>query len=221
MAVDLNKVKNDSEVKAYLEIGDEHLQAQGYTEHGLRHADLVARISLNIMRQLGKPSRDAELASIAGYLHDIGNVASRCLHGQTGAVIARDILSRLGMPPREVAAVVGAVGNHDPEDTSRAVSEISAAVILGDKTDVHRTRVRNEDLATFDLHDRVNYAVRRSFLRVDDQEKLIILELEIDPSISSLVEYFELFLNRMLMCRHAARFLGCSFDIKINGNRLL
>lgn len=220
MSITLEKVKKDAEVRAYLELGNQHLGVQGYTEHGHRHAELVSRIALNIMRQLGRPQREAELAAIAGYLHDIGNVVSRHLHGQTGALIARGILNRLGMDPEEVAVVIGSIGNHDPEDISKPVSTISAAVILADKTDVHRSRVRNEDLSTFDVHDRVNYAVTRSFLRVEEGGERLTLELEIDQAISSLVEYFELFLNRMVMCRHAARFLGCSFDININGKRL-
>lgn len=221
MTVTLEMVKSDPEVKAYLETGDQHLAAQGYTEHGIRHAGLVSSIAFNIMRQLKRPARQMELASIAAYLHDIGNVVSRHMHGQIGAILARDILLRLGMTPHEVAVVAGAIGNHDPEDTSRAVSEVSAATILADKTDVHRSRVRNRDLAAFDIHDRVNYAVQKSFLRVEQAAERIALELDIDPEISSLVDYFELFLNRMVMCRHAARFLGCGFDMVINGNRIV
>ncbi len=219
MRIALHAVKKDPEVKAYLTAGDLHLAAQGYTDHGVRHADLVSNIAFNVLHQLERPAREAELASIAAYLHDIGNAVSRHGHGQVGAVLAASILRRLGMDPEEVAVVAGAIGNHDPEDISRPVSAVSAAVILADKTDVHRSRVRNRDLAAFDTHDRVNYAVTRSFLRVE-KDRRITLELEIDSEVSSLLDYLELFLNRMMMCRHSARFLGSEFDIMIDGHRL-
>lgn len=221
MVVTLDTIRKDPEIRACIEAGDRHLAAQGYTEHGFRHAELVSSIAFNTMQQLGRTLRQAQLAAIGAYLHDIGNVACRHMHGQVGAALAYGMLVRLGLPLDEVAVVVGAIGNHDPEDVSRAVSEVSAAVILADKTDVHRSRVRNRDLASFDAHDRVNYAVRRSFLRVDQTGGRITLELEIDSEISSLMDYFELFLNRMVMCRHAAGFLGASFDIMINGNRII
>jgi metal-dependent HD superfamily phosphatase/phosphodiesterase len=214
-------VKRHPEVETYLQRGNDHLGAIGYTDHGLRHANLVASISRNILLRLEFPEREAELAAIAGYLHDIGNVVSRWGHGQTGAIIAWHILRELGMPPLEVAAVIGAVGSHDPEDTSEPVNNVAAAVVLGDKSDVHRSRVRNPDHTTFDIHDRVNYAVEHSFVRVDEKRHTITLELTIDTKLSPVMDYFEIFLTRMVMCRRAAAFLGCSFELSINDVRLL
>ncbi|MGB9886850.1 MAG: HD domain-containing protein [Moorellales bacterium] len=219
-AVDLEVVKRDSEVATYIVRSNEHLGAMGYTEHGHRHVDLVAHVAYNIMSYLGYPQRVAELAAIAGYLHDIGNVVSRHNHGQAGALIAYQILSRLGMPPEEIASVVGAIGNHE-EEYGHAVNPVAAALILADKSDVHRSRVRNQDPATFDLHDRVNYAVERSFLRVDAGRKRLTMELKIDTKISPVMDYFEIFLSRLLMCRRAAAFLGCTFGMEINGAKFL
>ncbi|NPV70618.1 MAG: HD domain-containing protein [Firmicutes bacterium] len=209
------------EVEVYIERGDAHLDAIGYTEHGHRHASLVANIARNVLIRLGLPEREAELAGIAGYLHDIGNIVSRSGHGQTGAVMAFQILRGLGMPADEIAAIVGAIGSHDPEESGYPVNNVSAALILGDKSDVHRTRVRNCDRASFDIHDRVNYAVEHSFLRVDDKRKTIVLELKIDTKISPVMDYFEIFLVRMVMCRRAASFLGCNFELSINDVQIL
>jgi metal-dependent HD superfamily phosphatase/phosphodiesterase len=207
-------------VAVYIARSNEYLGAIGYTEHGQRHVNLVAQVAYNILTHLGHPRRTAELAAIAGYLHDIGNVVGRHNHGQAGALIAYQILGRLGMPPEEVAQVVGAVGNHE-EEYGQAVNPVAAALILADKSDVHRSRVRNRDPATFDLHDRVNYAVERSFLRVDAERKRLTMELTIDTDISPVMDYFEIFLTRMLMCRRAAAFLGCAFGMEINGARFL
>lgn len=219
--VTLEKVSEDPEVRAYIEKGNECLGAIGYTEHGQRHALLVARIAHNVLTRLGFPEREAELGAIAGYLHDIGNMVSRHGHGQTGALMAWRILERMGMPPAEIATVVSAIGSHDPEEMGDPVSNVSAAVILGDKSDVHRSRVRNPEMSTFDIHDRVNYAVEKSFLRVDEKRKTISLELTIDTKISPVMDYFEIFLVRMVMCRRAASFLGCQFELSINDVRLL
>ena len=218
--ISLEDVKRNPEVMAYLERSNEVMGALGYTEHSFRHVGLVSHIAHNIMAHLGYPQREAELAAVAGYLHDIGNVVSRLNHGQIGAVIAGDILRRMGLPIDEVAQVMGAIGNHD-DDVGQPVSRISAAILLGDKSDVHRTRVRNIDPATFDIHDRVNYAAEKSFVRVDEKEKTITLELTVDTKIAPVMEYFEIFLTRMVMCRRAASFLGCNFELSINEVRLL
>lgn len=219
--VTLDALRRDPEVLTYLKRGNEHLGCIGYTEHGLRHAELVASIARNILSHLEYPDRDAELAAIAGFLHDIGNMVSRYGHGQTGAVMAMGILSRLGMSPEEISSVASAIGNHDPEDPGASVNNVAAALILADKSDVHRSRVRNSDIAAFDIHDRVNYAVERSFLRVDGKNKTITLELTVDTSISPVMDYFEIFLTRMIMCRRAATCLSCDFELLINDVRLL
>jgi len=181
---------------------------------------LVAQIASNILSHLGYPPRQAELAAIAAYLHDIGNVIHRDNHALSGAQIAHDILSRLGMPYDEIALVINAIGNHE-EERGSTTNAISAAVVLADKADVHRSRVQERDPTRFDIHDRVNYAVKHSFVRVNNDNKTIALELEIDTTISSVMEYFEIFLSRMLMCRRAAQTLGCSFRLIINGIQLL
>lgn len=219
--ISLDHVKLNPEVIAYLEAGNEHLGALGYTDHGPRHASLVASIARNVLERLGCPPREQELAAIAGYLHDIGNVVSRHFHAQTGAVLAAEILRTMGMSPKEIAIVAGAIGSHDPEDSCNAVSRVSAAVILADKSDVHRTRVRNTDPATFDVHDRVNFAATRSFLKVDATSRVICLELDVDTTIAPVMEYFEIFLTRMLACKRAAEFLGARFELDINHVRLL
>jgi hypothetical protein len=219
--VTLETIKKLPDVDIYLARGNDFLGSAGYTEHGTRHANLVANIARNVLSRLDYPEREGELAAIAGYLHDIGNSSGRHLHGQTGAVMAWVLLRDLGMPAEEVSAVVTAIGNHDPEEVGTAVNDISAALILADKSDVHRSRVRNADVATFDIHDRVNQAVEHSFVRVDEKKKTITLELRIDTRISPLMDYFEIFLTRMVMCRRAATFLGCNFELSINDVRLL
>jgi len=219
--ITLEDIRANREVEAYIDGGNVHLGALGYTDHGFRHAGLVASIAKNILERLGYPERERELAAIAGYLHDIGNVVSRFYHAQVGAALAEGILRRMGMDPREVAVVMGAIGSHDPEDTCNAVSNVSAALILADKSDVHRSRVRNPDIHNFDVHDRVNFAASRSFLRVDLEQKIISLELTVDTKISPVMEYFEIFLTRMLACKRAAEFLGCTFELDINHVRLL
>lgn len=218
--VTLEDVKRDKYVETLIRVGNDNLGVMGFTEHGFRHLNLVSSIAYNIIKRLGFPHRDAELAAIAGYLHDIGNVVNRDGHHLSGAVLAYFILERLGMEPDEIATVVGAIGNHD-ESTGQPVSNVAAALILADKSDVHRTRVRNRAESNFDIHDRVNFAVERSFLRVEETKGEIVLELQIDPQISSVMDYFEIFLTRMLLCRRAANFLGCQFRLEINGNRLL
>lgn len=219
--VTLDDVKANPVVEAYIKAGNDHLGALGYTDHGLRHAGLVATIAKNLLRKLSLPEREQELAAIAGYLHDIGNVVSRYYHAQVGAALAERILSHMGMDPNEIAIVMGAIGSHDPEDTCQAVSNVSAAVILADKSDVHRSRVRNPDIHNFDVHDRVNYAATRSFLEAKNDEKVISLQLTIDTEIAPVMEYFEIFLTRMIACKRAAEFLGATFELNINDIRLL
>jgi metal-dependent HD superfamily phosphatase/phosphodiesterase len=216
----LEEVKRDSEVEAFIIKANEYTGVLGYTEHGSRHANLTSNIASNVLRRLGLDERTVQLAAIAAYLHDIGNLVSRANHEHTGATLADRILLRLGMSADERAVVMGAIGNHE-ERHGEAVSAAGAAVILADKSDVHRTRVRNPDPATFDIHDRVNYAVEHSFLRVDEKSRTVTLELTIDTAISQVMEYFEIFLDRMLMCRRAATFLGCDFKLQINGAKLL
>ncbi len=216
----LDELKRDREVVAYVAKADEYTGAIGYTEHGLRHANLVASIAANVLRHLGREEREVQLAAIAGYLHDIGNLVGRVNHEHTGALLAGRILSRLGMDPLEMAVVMGAIGNHE-EQTGDPVSQVGAALIIGDKSDVHRTRVRNPEPTSFDIHDRVNYAVEHSFLRVDERARTITLELTINTAISQVMEYFEIFLPRMVMCRRAATLLGCQFKLQINGTKLL
>ena len=218
--VTLEKVRKDPETKAFVKKADENLEKLGYTEHSTRHAGLVAHIAENILLRLGHPKREAELAAIAGYLHDIGNVVTRLDHGIASALIAREILVQLGMPVEEYTEVMAAVGNHE-EEYGEPVSAVAAALILGDKSDVHKSRVRNLDPTTFDIHDRVNFASQKSFVAVNAGSRTITLLLEIDTSVSQVMEYFEIFLSRMVMCRRAASFLGCDFNLVINGTRLL
>jgi len=219
MKVTLADVKANPLIDAYIRKADEHLAAIGFTEHGYRHVELVASIAKNVLRRLGFSQREAELAEIAGYTHDIGNVVGRAGHALTGAVLMAPILDELGMPPQEAATILGAIGNHE-EAHGHPVNRVSAALILADKSDVHRTRVRNRDPATFDIHDRVNYAVVRSFLSVDGTARTITLELTIEREATSVLEYFEIFLQRMIMSRRAAEFLDCRFHLVINGARL-
>jgi len=218
--VTLTMVKSDKEVDTYIRRGEEYLGTMGFTEHSYRHLNVVAGNCSQILEQLGFPRRTAELAGIAGYLHDIGNVVSRHNHGQSGAVLGHSILSRLGMPCEEIATIIAAIGNHE-EEYGHAVNVAAAALILADKSDVHRSRVRNQDIATFDLHDRVNYAAHCSLLEVDPLSRLVTMKLDIDLYISTVMEYFEIFLTRMLMCKRAAEFLDCQFGLIINDSKLL
>lgn len=216
----LNRIIKDPEVKTLITQADHQLEVLGYTEHGTRHARLVAKNSRKILIQLGYEERVAELSAIAGYLHDIGNVVNREAHEWTSAILARSILLRLGMNYDEVAKIMTAIGNHH-EESGNPVSEVAAALILADKADVHRSRVRNPALVKFDIHDRVNYAVRSSTLSIDSSNRRIVFDLTIDVSIASVMEYFEIFLSRMLICRRAADFLKCRFEMLINNTRLV
>ncbi|PJA29409.1 MAG: phosphohydrolase [candidate division Zixibacteria bacterium CG_4_9_14_3_um_filter_46_8] len=213
-------VKKHPLVIATIEKSDKILGILGYTEHGLRHTSLVSNIAYNIMRRLGRDEKRSQLAAIAGVMHDMGNVVNRYYHAQTAALMAQNILMDLGMPYDDILDIIGAIGNHDEKD-GFPISDICAALILADKSDVHSSRVRNPDSVKFDIHDRVNYAAKSSFLRVDDEKKTISLEIKIDTKISSPMEYFEIFLSRMVVCRRAAEFLGMRFELSINGHRLL
>lgn len=219
----LKEVRNHPWVEIFVRLANEHLRTAGFTEHGQRHANLVSHIAHNVLARLKGDDRASELAAIAGYLHDIGNVISRDHHGQTGAVLAAQILADLKFPPEEVAAIVGAIGNHE-EEYGEPVNDVAAALILADKSDVHRSRVQAinpQSSAQLDIHDRVNYAVEHSFLQVDEKARTATLELTIDISICPVMEYFQIFLTRMVMCRAAAERLGVQFGLIINGNRLL
>ena len=216
-SVSLDAVKADPEVQAFIRNANRNLGAIGYTEHGFRHVGLVANIARNILKRMGFDRRQQELAAIAAYLHDIGNVVSRLDHARTGALLAHGILRRLGATPEDAAIVMGAIGSHEDEGhIGEPVHAVSAALILADKADVHRSRVRNSDPTTFDQHDRVNFAATSSRLRIDPDTRSVTLELEIDTSIAPVMQYFEIFLPRMLMSRRAAEALGYAFHITIN-----
>ena len=215
------QVKNHPHVQHYIHAANRHLKLLGFTEHGERHVNLVSNIASNVLKHLDFPTRQVELAAIAGLLHDIGNVVNRDTHGQIGALMAKDVLLELGMNMGEVALIMGAIGNHE-EARGHATSPVAAALILADKADVHRSRVQDPDAdLNFDIHDRVNYAVTESFLRVEPEKRCITLELEIDTDIASVMDYFEISLARMVMCRSASEFLGCTFGLDVNGQHLM
>lgn len=218
--VTLEEVRSSIEVKNFLEVSEKQLEIMGYTEHSFRHVEIVSKAAGNILRALDYNNREVELARIAGYLHDIGNSVNRVDHAHSGAILSYGILCRMGMDMREAAEIMLAIGNHD-ENTGNAVSNISAALILADKSDVHRSRVKNKDFAKFDIHDRVNYAVESSDVSINKEEKTATLELQIDTKICPVMDYFEIFLIRMTMCRRAAVFLGLNFQLIINKTRLL
>lgn len=214
------QLKNNEDIKEYIKKADESLLARGYTEHNLAHVCKVAVTAEQILNTLGADQHDKELAKIAAYLHDIGNIVNRDNHAHTGAVIAFKILDDLGMDAKDIATIVAAIGNHD-EKSGIAVDAVSAALILADKSDVRRSRVRNSDTATFDIHDRVNYSVTESKLVINDSKDKITLYLSVETVYCSIMDYFEIFLERMIMCRHAAQKLGMTFGLVINGQALL
>lgn len=210
-----NDIKNNEEIKTYITFADVSLQTLGYTEHSFAHVGLVSKRAADILTAIGADEREIELTKIAGYLHDIGNLVNRTDHSQSGAIMAFRILSEMGMCAEEVASVVTAIGNHD-EGTGVPVSDIAAALIIADKSDVRRSRVRNKDFSTFDIHDRVNYSVVDSELTINADEKVVLLKLQIDTKISSIMSYFEIFLRRMSLCCLAAERLGLNFKLTIN-----
>jgi len=213
-------VKNCEEINTYIRQADVSLKSMGYTEHAFAHVTRCADLASAWLLELGGAGREAELARIAAYMHDIGNVINRHNHAQTGAVMAFRLLEKLGMPPEEVAVVVTAIGNHD-ESTAHPVNSVAAALILADKTDVRRTRVRNDDVAAFDIHDRVNYAVHRADTALDADMRTLTLDLGVDTEICPVMDYFEIFMGRMLLCRRSAAFFDLKFKLIINGSVLM
>ena len=220
MKPDFNTVKNSPEIRTYITQADASLLALGYTEHSFAHVTKCAELASSILAQLDYDQRQVELARIAGYMHDIGNVVNRVDHAQSGAVMAFRILDKMGMAPEDVAVVVTAIGNHD-EHTAYPVNAVAAALILADKTDVRRSRVRNKEHQSFDIHDRVNYAAERSELTLDPERRTLTLSLGINTEFCAVMDYFEIFLERMLLCRRAAEFLELTFKLDINGLSLL
>lgn len=213
-------LKNNEKVNTFIKQADASLIALGYTEHSFAHVTHVAETAAYILETLGYSAHEVELARIAAYLHDIGNLVNRVEHSQSGAVMAFRILDEMGMPPEDLAMIVTAIGNHD-EGTGVPVNALSAALILADKSDVRRSRVRNQDPSTFDIHDRVNYSVEKSRLHINTEKTIIKLKLQIDPHFSSVMDYFEIFLTRMVLCRKAAEKLGLQFKLIINEQQLI
>jgi len=213
-------IKNNPEVCALLEKGNQNLGVLGFTDHSEAHCALVAERAAYILRKLGYSDHEEELARIAGFMHDIGNAVGRTHHAELGALLANDILKQTDMPMADRIAVIAAIGHHD-ESTGGARDPISAALVLADKTDVRRNRVRTKDREKFDIHDRVNYAVTGSTLKISEDRTTIALNLQVDEDICTMYEYFDIFLGRMLMCRSAAEMLGCSFRLTVNGGKVL
>lgn len=213
-------VKNNAAIRAYIEKADQSLIALGFTEHSFAHVTLVSENAARILTALGADEKDIETVRIAGYLHDIGNVVNRIDHAQSGAIMAFRLLDNLGADPEQIATIITAIGNHD-ESTAYPVNAVAAALILADKTDVRCTRVRNKDVSTFDIHDRVNFAVKKSAVQISTEKMEICLKLHIDTTICSVTDYFEIFLGRMILCRKAAEKLGLKFILRINGQKLM
>ena len=218
--ITLKDIKENQELDALIRGAQKQLNAIGYTEHGHRHISIVSKRAGDILEKLGYPERTVELARIAGYMHDIGNCVNRVDHAHSGAIMAYNILKEMGMPVDERTEIMMAIGNHD-ENTGTAISDISAALILADKSDVHRDRVVNKNLSTFDIHDRVNYAVTNAELEIDEKERKIILNLTIDTNICPVLDYFEIFMQRTMMSKYAAKYLKVWFELVINGTKLL
>ena len=213
-------VKQDAAVKTYIHYADAALEALGFTEHSFAHVTKVAETAAKILTALHYPERTVELAKIAGYLHDIGNVVNRVDHSQSGAVMAFRILDRMEFPPEEISTIVSAIGNHD-EGTGVPVNPVAAALIIADKSDVRRTRVRDKESISTDIHDRVNYSVTNAELVISEENTVLELRLDVDTNVSSVMEYFEIFMNRMLMCCRATEKLGLRFKLFINSQQLV
>lgn len=218
--ITFEEIKKNETINTYIKKADESLVALGYTEHNFAHVTKVAVDAAYILETLGYSKHDIELAKIAGYMHDIGNLVNRVDHSQSGAIMAFKILTDLGFEPEDVATITTAIGNHDEGD-GVPVNAISAALIIADKSDVRYTRVRNTDLPSFDIHDRVNYSVKKSSIKINGDKTLLKLKLEIDTKVSSVVNYFEIFLNRMVLCRKACEKLGLEFKLIINEQQLM
>ncbi len=217
--MEYKEIKKCEEINCLIEKGNEILRELGYTEHSRKHAAKVAQCAGAILKELGYEKKEIELAKIAGYMHDIGNSINRHDHAHSGAILAYQILREKGMKFQDILTVTTAIGHHD-EATGNAVDAVSAALILADKTDVRRNRVQQRSKAKFDIHDRVNYAALTSELKVDKEKKVIHMMLELDDAICNVMDYFEIFLQRMLMCRRAAERLGCKFKLTANGNKM-
>ena len=215
-----NDIRNNKEVRALIKKGNANLGTLGFTDHSEAHCALVAQRAANILQYFGYPEHNVELVRIAAFLHDIGNAVNRSRHGEYGGILAYEILKDTDMPLEDRVTVMSAISNHD-ESTGGAVDAVSAALILADKTDVRRNRVRTKELPAFDIHDRVNYAVTDSHLRIDAAGKIISLNLQVDESICTMYDYFDIFLGRMQMCRHAAGVLGAVFKLTVNGGKVL
>ncbi|MBO4982856.1 MAG: HD domain-containing protein [Clostridia bacterium] len=215
-----NDIKNNEAINTYIKKADESLKALGFTEHSFAHVGMVSTRAEYILKTLGYDSHQIDLVKIAAYLHDIGNVINRKEHSQSGAIMAFRILDKLEMPPQDIATIITAIGNHD-EGTGEAVNAVAAALIIADKSDVRRSRVRNRDVPSFDIHDRVNYSVINTSLTIDKDKTKIVLSLTIDTLISPVIDYFEIFLTRMLMCKKAAKALSLEFKLMVNGQELI
>ena len=218
--ITLEDVIKDEEVEAFVKASQKQLNALGYTEHSYRHIGIVSKRTGEILQKLGYDEKTVELGKIAGYLHDIGNCLNRTDHAHSGAILAYNILKEIGMPADDRTEIVMAIGNHD-EGTGTAVSDISAALILADKSDVHRDRVTNTNMSTFDIHDRVNYAVTDANLEIDAESRKVILNLTIDTQICPVLDYFQIFMDRTMMSKYAAKYLHIWFELVINGTKLL
>ena len=218
--ITFEEIRHNETISTYIRKADESLIALGYTEHSFAHVGMVAANARYILEKLGYSARTVELVQIAAYLHDIGNLVNRADHSQSGAVMAFRILDKLGMEAEEIAEIVTAIGNHD-EGTGRPVSAMAAALIRADKSDVRRSRVRNQDESSFDIHDRVNYSVKKAELKINEDRTLIKLKLSVDTRYGSVMDYFEIFMGRMLLCRKAAEALGLQFKLMINEQQLI
>lgn len=213
-------IQKDAAIRTYIQQADASLAVLGYTEHSFAHVTQVAQTAGQLLQILGYPDRTVELAKIAGYMHDIGNVVNRTDHSQSGAVMAFRLLDKMGFPPEEIAVIVSAIGNHD-EGTGVPVSPVAAALILADKSDVRRSRVRSKDIAGFDIHDRVNYSVTDAVLQINDACTEVTLQLTVDTQFSPVMDYFRIFMERMNLCRQAAGALGLEFRLTVNGQKML
>lgn len=218
--ITLEDVKKNEEVQALIEGTQRQLNVLGYTEHSTRHISIVSKRAADILKTFGYPEEKIELVKIAGFLHDIGNCVNRVDHAQSGALLAYNILKDMGMNHKDRTEIMMAIGNHD-EQTGTAVSDISAALILADKSDVHRDRVVNTNISTFGKHDRVNYAVTKTNLELDNENKKVILSITIDTEICPVLDYFEIFMDRTMMSKYAAKYLGVWFELVINNTKLL
>ena len=218
--VTFEEIQKNESIRTYIQKADESLIALGFTEHSFAHVGIVAQNAGYILETLGYPERTVELVKIAGYLHDIGNLVNRKNHSQSGAIMVWSILNDMGCDPGEIATIVTAVGNHD-EGTGVPVNAVAAALILADKADVRRSRVRNTDIASFDIHDRVNYSVKKSALKINEEKTIVKLKLTVETKFGSVMDYFEIFMERMILCRKAAERLGLQFKLIINEQQLI